>query len=177
MIVHRRFLTIGLVAAALLFSQGGGFLIAALCPHLRSETSTCDQVSSRHEPDNHQVSNAGTEHAHHVVPDYHVPEHRIHGGNDALKSQFFADQDKQLTAFGLPSQSCDHCVVHSTPGTFAFSWKESEMPKQTVGGASPTTACQIAPVSNVGVSLLATLAHGPPGESRSKHILINVFRI
>ena len=37
-----RFLPTTVLAATLLFSQGGTFLVAALCPHLQSGTAACE---------------------------------------------------------------------------------------------------------------------------------------
>ena len=40
--MHKRFLVTTVLAAALLFSQGGDLLVAALCPHLQSGMASCE---------------------------------------------------------------------------------------------------------------------------------------
>jgi hypothetical protein len=40
-IMNRRFVAATIVALAVLFSQGGGLVLAAICPHLRSQQNVC----------------------------------------------------------------------------------------------------------------------------------------
>jgi hypothetical protein len=44
--MKRRFVTIVLVALAVLFCQSGGVVLAAVCPHLRAQHESCHAISA-----------------------------------------------------------------------------------------------------------------------------------
>ena len=52
--MNKRFVATAIIALAVLFSQGGGSALAALCPHLRSLTNSCHETQA-HEVSHHEV--------------------------------------------------------------------------------------------------------------------------
>jgi hypothetical protein len=54
-IMNRRFVATAIIALAVLFSQGGGSALAAICPHLRLQSSGCHETvvaaANHHEPE------------------------------------------------------------------------------------------------------------------------------
>ena len=52
----KRLISTIVVSFALLFAQGGSFLIAALCPHLRSGIMRCDMRAQEPAMDHHQMA-------------------------------------------------------------------------------------------------------------------------
>lgn len=52
--MNRRFLATAIIALAVLFSQGGGSALAAMCPHLRSlNNNPCHEMQAQEVTDNH----------------------------------------------------------------------------------------------------------------------------
>jgi hypothetical protein len=53
-IMNRRFVATAIIALAVLFSHGGGSALAAICPHLRLQSSGCHETvvaaANHHEP-------------------------------------------------------------------------------------------------------------------------------
>jgi hypothetical protein len=53
--MNRRFVATAIIALAVLFSQGGGSALAAICPHLRLQSSGCHETvvaaANHHEPE------------------------------------------------------------------------------------------------------------------------------
>ena len=45
--MNRRFVATAIIALAVLFSQGGGSALAALCPHLRSLNNSCHEMQTQ----------------------------------------------------------------------------------------------------------------------------------
>jgi hypothetical protein len=81
--MNRRFVATLIVALAVLFGQGGGLVLAAICPHLRSEQQPED--------------NACHANSQEVVAEHHEsPETK----GDAFQTN-------------EPDVRCNHCVVHS----------------------------------------------------------------
>jgi hypothetical protein len=54
--MNRRFVGISIGALAVLFCQSGGVVLAAICPHLRSQHETCHGMVSAVEP--HELQHA-----------------------------------------------------------------------------------------------------------------------
>ncbi len=159
--MHKRFLAITVVATALLFSQGGGFLVAALCPHPRTGMASCEPHASASTGGHEGMSHGDMGHMGHAEMEV---EHASQPNPDAL-------------ALGQPIGSCPHCAVHSRKNQNTASLRETEAAKRSADLSIPLDSYRIAPVSVGAVPVLTSRAHGPPGDSTRKHILINIFRI
>ena len=142
-----------LLSFALLFAQGGSFLIAAQCPHLRTGIMRCDKPAEEPAMD-HQ----------------HMADMQMDQKSD--ESLFNPD----ASAFDQPSGTCNHCAVHSRTTSSVFSVRHVEVPKRATDLASPTVPDRPLPTIRHQARLTAR-SHGPPGETVSRYILIDVFRI
>ena len=153
--MHKRFAATTVLAVALLFSQGGNFLIASLCPHLRSSMASCEsqlaEPSMSHEDMGHMQTPS--------------------------KERTGTEQNSDGIALGQPTGECTHCAVHSRTTSNAVSLRDAEASKRSGDLAIPLTFSRVVTVAASPVALLASRAHGPPGEQSSRYILINIFRI
>ena len=156
--MHKRFLTTIVLATALLFSLGGNFLIAALCPHLRSAQVSC------HAPI------AESQMSHDDMGDMEM---------DSMDSmnESAANPDPNAVAIGEPIGLCPHCAVHSRTTPNAVSLQEIEGSKRLGSFAIPNTVAKLGCVETSPVAVSTSRAHGPPGETTRRFILINIFRI
>lgn len=152
----KRFLVSTVLAAALLFSQGGHLLVAALCPHLQSGMASCET-----QPAGVPMSHEDMGHMGHMEMD---PEPASQPTSDAF-------------ALGQPIGPCSHCAVHSRTTPNSVSLRESEAAKRSVDLSTPLQFSRVVRVSISPVAVLTSRAHGPPGDAIPKHILINIFRI
>ncbi len=160
-IMHKRFLATTVVTTALLFSQGGGFLVAALCPHLQSGIASCEAEAS--------ASKSGHEAMSH--------EDMGHMGHAEMKHEHASQANPDALALAQPIDPCQHCAVHSRKNQNTASVRETEAAKRSADLSIPLDSSRIAPVSVGAVLVLTSRAHGPPGDSTRRHILINIFRI
>lgn len=154
--MHKRFLAITVLTAALLFSQGGHLLVAALCPHLRAGMVSCDTPPAK----------ASMSH-----------EDMGHGGHMEMEPEAASHPNPYSFALGQPIGPCSHCAVHSRTTPNAVSLRETEAARRSIDFNIPLNFSSVAPVSVPHVAVLTSRAHGPPGEAIPKHILINIFRI
>ncbi len=154
--MHKRLVANTVLSIALLFSQGGTFLIAALCPHLQSGMASCD--TKLDEP---AMSHEDMGHTSHMEME---PE---------PASQGVAD----VTALGQPISPCSHCAVHSRKSPNTASLRQAEAAKDSVDLNIPLQVSRVAPAAASSMSVLTSRAHGPPGDPTPRHILINIFRI
>ena len=154
--MHKRFLATTVLAAALLFSQGGNFLVAALCPHLQSGMASCE------------TQRAGAPVSH---------EDLGHMGHTEVEHEPASQPDAEAVALDHPIGPCSHCAVHSRKAPTSASLREAEAAKRLVDLNIPLHISRVAPVTVSPVPVLTSRAHGPPGEHISRHILINIFRI
>lgn len=152
--MHKRFLATTVLAGALLFSQGGNFLIAALCPHLRSGMASCE------------TQRVGVPMSHEDMG------HMAH-----MEQEPAAQPNRDAVALDEPVAPCSHCAVHSRTTPNTASLRESEAAKRSADLNIPLHFSRVAPVTGSPVAVLTSRAHGPPGEARPRHILINIFRI
>ena len=153
--MHKRVLAITLVATALLFSQGGSFLVAALCPHKQSGVESCTSQSAEPKMSHEDMGHMGHQQMEHE-PDA---------------------QPNTDTAFEQPIDLCPHCAIHSGAAPNIASLREKEVAKRSFNLSTPLHAPKVVPVSASAVSVPNSRAHGPPGNSMPRHILINSFRI
>jgi hypothetical protein len=156
--MHKRFLATTVITTALLFSQGGSLLVAALCPHLQSGMASCEAKASASKSGHEAMSHEDMGHAEvkHEAPSQANP--------DAL-------------ALAQPADPCPHCAVHSRKNQNTASLRETEAAKRSTDLNIPLEFSRITPVSVDPVPVLMPRAHGPPGDSIRRHILINIFRI
>ncbi len=154
--MHKRFLVTILLGIAILFSQGGNFLVGSLCPHLRSAAALCDM----------QVSTSEMSH-----------EEMGHMDMASMGDETAAQRNNEADALGQPTKPCSHCAVHSRSSSNAISLRETDTPKRSADLTIPLTVSTIVPVATSNAAVLTSRAHGPPGELRPRHILINIFRI
>jgi hypothetical protein len=156
----KRFLVITVLATALPFSQGGSFLIAALCPHLRSGTPSCEA-----QPSPARMSHEDMSH-----------EHMGHGGHLEMEHGRVSIGDPNAIALGQPIGTCSHCTVHSRTTANTAYLREREPAKPKVDIHIPHQS-RVSPVMIFPLTMLTPRAHGPPGELTPRHILISIFRI
>ena len=153
--MHKRFLAITIIGVALLFSQGGSFLIAALCPHVRSGQVSCNRHS------------AGSTISHGEM------------GHMAMDSmdESVSNPDPNAVALGEPIGLCSHCAMHSRIVPPAVSLRETEASKRSGRLVIPNAVAQLLTVKIPYLRIFTFRAHGPPGQTTPRHILINIFRI
>ena len=152
--MYKRFLAITVLGVALLFSQGGSFLIAALCPHLRSAQISCNT---------HDTGFAMSHDMGHMAMD--------------SMDESASNPDPNAVALGEPIGLCSHCAMHSSTAPPAVSLREIEVSKRSGTFAIPDAAPGVVSVEMPYLAILISRAHGPPGETIPRHVLINIFRI
>lgn len=151
--MHKRFLANTVLGVALLFSQGGSFLIAALCPHLQSGMASCETPLAEPAMSHEDMGHMGVEH--------HTPP----------------NPDPNTVALGQPIGPCSHCAVHSRTNPNTASLREKGIAKRSVDLNIPLEFSIAGPVTLSHVSVVPSRAHGPPGNPAPRYILINIFRI
>jgi len=151
--MSKRLISTTLLSFALLFAQGGSFLIAALCPHLRTGIMGCNAPAEETTMD-HQ----------------HMADMQMDQKSD--ESLFNPD----TTAFDRPTGTCSHCAVHSRTTSSVFSVRHVEVSKRATDLAGAVVLGRPLPTIRHQARLTAR-SHGPPGEPISRYILIDVFRI
>jgi hypothetical protein len=159
MTMHKQFWAITIVAVALLFSQGGSVLVASLCPHLQSATPSCGSqlIASA-------MAHGSIEHIEHM--DMRSMEHA-----PAIS------QDANAVAFGQPASTCPHCAVHSRTAPNAVSLKGSEASRRFDDSIVPLQFSRVVRATVAPFRLPVSRAHGPPGSTIARYVLINTFRI
>ena len=141
-----------IVALAVLFGQGGGLVLAAICPHLRSEEKA---------PDNscHTKSrNDGAE----VVEHHHQPA-------EAEQGDAFATEDHDLR--------CNHCVVHSRSKREELALQQPNTSQRAEDHKVAVPLFKLASPSSLKSGAWNAKAQGPPGPAAPLYVLLNVFRI
>ena len=63
LIMNKRFVATAFIALAVLFSQGGGSALAALCPHLRSVKKACHETQPQEVTETHHRTERANGHA------------------------------------------------------------------------------------------------------------------
>ena len=157
--MRQRFLTITVLGIAVLFSQGGNFLVASLCPHLRSGMASCESQAAAPTMSHHDMGHMGMKHETNSAPS--------------------ADPHQDLNSVAVSQQHgpCPHCAVHSRTIPRAASLRETEAPKKSTSLSLALHSFRVAPVTESAVAVLNSRAHGPPGDPTARYILINIFRI
>ncbi len=151
--MHKRFLATTVLATALLFSLGGSFLVAALCPHLQSGMASCEAQLAKPTMSHEDMGHMGMGH------------------------ESASNLNSDASAFGQPTKPCSHCAVHSRTNPNTASLRATEAANRSVDLNIPLNFSRVAPVTVSPAAVLTSRAHGPPGDSTPRHILINIFRI
>jgi hypothetical protein len=120
--MNMRFVATTVLAAALLFSQGGNFLVAALCPHLQSGTVSCEIPLAETTLSHEDMGHVGMDHS----------------------SAFNPDPSAVAAGHGL--DPCSHCAVHSSKNPNPASLRETETPKRSTGLSIPLHSSTVVPV-------------------------------
>lgn len=141
---------------ALLFGQGGSFLIAALCPHLSTGVMQCD------------ARGQGS-----VVDHHHMVDMEMEPQSGKLPNNL------DVTAFNLLPEKCGHCSVHSgTTSSSLISIRHIETSKRATDLTVPLLLKASEPTTiQVSLERLTGRSHSPPGDAVPRYILIDVFRI
>lgn len=154
----KRFLVTTVLAAALLFSQGGNLLVAALCPHLQSGMASCETKLSEPTMSHEDMGHMDV-------------------GHMDKQDETQPDVDSNAVSLGQPTGPCSHCAVHSRTNPNTASLRQAEAAKRSMDLNIPLQVSGVAPVAASPVPVLISRAHGPPGDPTPRHILINIFRI
>jgi hypothetical protein len=156
--MYKRLLAISILGIALLFSQGGNVLIAALCPHLQPTKASCHKQVSDREMSHERFGHQGMESMDHEA----VPN---------------PNPDPNTLALEQPTAPCSHCALHSRNDANTSFQLKSEASKRSGEIGTPVRYSILTPVIVSPIAVLVSRAHGPPGERISRHILNNVFLI
>lgn len=152
--MSKRLISTTLLSFALLFAQGGSFLIAAFCPHIRTGVMRCDMPQP--EP--------SMDHGH--MGDMEMPQ-EPQESTDNLNA----------AALDVPLSTCSHCWVHSQTTSTVFSVQHTDV-TQRATDISVAAVCQVPTAPMISAPERPTArSHDPPGNTVSRHILIDVFRI
>jgi len=140
-----------LLGLALLFSQGGVLLVAALCPHLRLAAPICDMPKMESPVDHSHMAHHDMSHNGQVLP---------------------------AAANAQAEEPCSHCVIHSRSNSNGVLVRTADTVKRWADLEIPVGVSVFSSATPVAVAVLTARQHGPPGKaSRPKHVLINTFRI
>ena len=157
----KRLTLTSLLGLALLFSQGGVLLIAALCPHLRLAMPGCSSMSNQAaEMDHSQM-------AHHDMDQDNL---LVMTARDSSDSNVVQVQEGE--------RPCSHCAIHAASKSNPISVRTAETVKRSGELSVPQTVSALPRLAASDIGVLAAREHSPPGEgNRSKHVLLNTFRI
>ena len=151
--MDQRLLAATILAITLLFNQGGSFLIAALCPHLKSGATHCDTPQAQTTMSHDDMGHMDMQHA---------PE---------------PEPNPYAAAVSHLDETCSHCAMHSRTSPNAFSLITTEAVKRSTELDVPFVVTENTKLNVFPVATLLSRAHSPPGESTPRHVLINIFRI
>jgi hypothetical protein len=141
-----------IVALAVLFGQGGGLVLAAICPHLRSEEQPDNSCHSKSRGDVAGVAGVAE-----------VAEVEAEPG-DA-----FATEEHDVR--------CNHCVVHSRSKREESALQQPNTSQRAEDHKVAVPLLKLQPPSSLRSSAWQARAQEPPGPAAPLHVLLNVFRI
>lgn len=156
----KRFPITLLLGFALLFSQGGVLLIAALCPHLKFTAPICDMPKMQSAMDHSQMD-------HHAADTHDAPAQASNVDPNDVKGMI-----------GRREQTCSHCIIHARSTSNVVVVRTADIGRQSPDLEVPRSVSVAPPILSITIAALTPRDHGPPGKaSRPKHVLINTFRI
>lgn len=154
--MEKRFLATTFLAITLILGQSANVLVAALCPHLQSNQPSCETPSAQTEGNHHDM--------HHMVAEQET-------------AGFFGSTAIEIEALVHSNGRCSHCAVHSRESGSTASLQRSYFAKSSHELTLTVNQSLDRPIAVSEALNLTSRAHGPPGDERSRHILISVFRI
>ncbi|HEV2834551.1 MAG TPA: hypothetical protein VGW58_04485 [Pyrinomonadaceae bacterium] len=152
--MKKRFVAVTTLALTVLFSQGGGSSLAAICPHLRSLANTCHEMPG---------AVAGHNQSHHANVKVSAELRTEQAVGDAVETNDYA-------------APCNHCAVHSRNKRDDFLLQPPNLGQLSNDLTTPAPLTATASSAGQTVTWIAR-AHGPPGDNGRLYLLINVFRI
>ena len=156
----KRFPITLLLGFALLFSQGGVLLIAALCPHLKFTAPICNMPKMQSAMDHSQM------------------DHHDAVTHDAPAQPYNVDSNDVDGVIGQREQTCSHCIIHARSTSNVVLVRTADIGRQSPDLELPLSVSLQIPTAATTVAAVILRDHGPPGKaSRPKHVLINTFRI
>ena len=155
-LMYKRFLATIIITVALLLSQDGNFLVAAFCPHQESVTASCTA-----QPTEQKMSH----------------DHMGHAGMGEMEHEPKTQPNPNAVALSQPSIPCLHCASHSGATSSAVTLKEGDAARRCDQVSNPHAVSIAAVVASSVASQPTFRAHGPPGKTTPRHVLIHVFRI
>jgi hypothetical protein len=154
--MRKNFSIIGFLLLALLNAGAGNVIAASFCPRFTANHACCQRHSGAadKQPDNMFGSSC------------HVHAHEMNHEQSARPLPF-------ETVSSSEEPECTHCLSHS---------QTSPVRSMAAPAASVQDIAQTGPTlhpfeDHFSFLHLLTFDHGPPGNVRSRHILISVFRI
>ena len=151
-IMKRRFVAALIVVLAVLFSHGGGHVLAAICPHMRAAQPDNSCHTNSHNPSSDEVG------------EHHQPDHK-------------QVEQSHGPAFETTAARCNHCVVHSRGNREEPAVQQAPASPRADDQKSAVPAVKVEPPSLLKTSAWSVRSQGPPGPTAPLHVLFNVFRI
>lgn len=154
--MEKRFLATTFLAITLILNQSANVLVGAFCPHLQSNQTSCETPSEQTEGDHHDM--------HHKVVEQ---ETAGVSGSTAV----------EIAALDHSNGRCSHCAFHSRDSGSTASLQRSYFAKSSHELTLTVNQSLDRPIAFSAALNLTSRAHGPPAGGRSRHLLVNVFRI
>src|SRR6266699_2812087 len=185
--MRKRSLSIVVLASTLLFSAWSNVIAAAFCPRYLNRAG-CVRHSG---PQSKRVVDKLSCHHHEMAGmtmddtqmDMQTKTEEVSdlkanadSTGEASQIELISDLLSNEAAFDFPLDACSHCWIHSQPKSGAVAAAVLNPAKQVVETDAPLTNVALRFPSFLSVSITAS-EHGPPGNSFTRHVLINVFRI
>jgi hypothetical protein len=160
-----RAVSIFLITAAFLLSSWSNVIAASFCPHYSVRDFAIKQPVEQNSP-------ADSAPCHHEMAQMDMD-----GESQSKTHASTTDTPRPAPAvLELPNEPCGHCWMHSQPssgnGTVVA---PSSLSQSAAVDAPPLDTAIALPLTFI--IPITPVEHGPPGISRPRHVLINVFRI
>jgi hypothetical protein len=178
-LMQKRHLSIVILIGAILLGMWGNAIAASFCPHFAlNRDCHPKQVSSQPKQIVHQPS------CHKEMGDSEMREMPMEAASDsepdadveASPVAFTSEGKSDQLAWEPPSQPCSHCLSHSHTASGAVTSAVAVDPsKRLIETSSPPV--KLAALTLSAFPTIVPMEHGPPGESRARHVLISVFLI
>ncbi len=173
----KRPIFITFVVVTLLLSAWGNVIAAAFCPRLALDRACCEKHAA------HKAKPKPQSSCHHQMGEMEMADMQMEADDPAPAAnpqssvaRLGLEVPLDQFALHLPLTECDHCLSHSqtTSGTVSL---------VTIDPSNRLLGIDARPV-NFGSNLTPALAvlniataHGPPGPSSPRYVLISVFRL
>ena len=183
LMMTKRSLLIFMLLVAFLLSAWGNVIAAAFCPRYMSLNSCINQ--------SRRTKQVETKSCHHEMADMRMedmpsddtqmnteaaPDSEVDSIPDNQPIQVVTESSIGQVAIDLPIEPCGHCWMHSQPSSGTSTVTAINPSPRSVEANAAPAEFQIVSPSAYPISAFR-MEHGPPGDSLSRHVLINVFRI